>query len=171
MPVVSTCPWYFFLKRHQNGLNYQFKHKNWGSNFNVKHKKLCIFLYNFMETTGVCQGKGTMHSNVMNTVFCSGDAWDCHSMPINWALKNPEFFIQNELNFVLCYMYVIWDLLVTFRWHWVYNLTSCLVSKKWLFWYYTWTCNFSAIKDRGFSQKKSQKWKCIKWNFKRYWFL
>ena len=41
--------------------------------------KLCIFLYNAMETTGVRQGMGIMHSDVMDTVFHSGNAWD--SMP------------------------------------------------------------------------------------------
>ena len=29
-----------------------------------------------METTGVCQGMGIMHSDVMDTIFHSGDAWD-----------------------------------------------------------------------------------------------
>ena len=29
-----------------------------------------------METTGVRQGMGIMHSDVMYTVFQSGDAWD-----------------------------------------------------------------------------------------------
>ena len=41
--------------------------------------KLCISLYNAMETTGVSQGMGIMHSDVMDTVFHSGDVWD--SMP------------------------------------------------------------------------------------------
>ena len=41
--------------------------------------KLCIFLYNAMETTGVCHGVITMHWGVMDTVSHSGDAWD--SMP------------------------------------------------------------------------------------------
>ena len=40
---------------------------------------LCIFLYNAMETSVVRQGMGIMHSDVMDTVFYSGDAWD--SMP------------------------------------------------------------------------------------------
>ena len=30
-----------------------------------------------METTGVYQGIIKMHSGVMDTVFQSGDAWDC----------------------------------------------------------------------------------------------
>ena len=33
-----------------------------------------------METTGVRQGMGIMHSDVMDTVFLSGDAWD--SIPL-----------------------------------------------------------------------------------------
>ena len=37
--------------------------------------KLCIFLYNAMETTGVRQGMIIMYSGVMDTVFHSGDAW------------------------------------------------------------------------------------------------
>ena len=41
--------------------------------------KICIFLYNAKETTGVCQGMGIMHSDVMYTGFHSGNAWD--SMP------------------------------------------------------------------------------------------
>ena len=41
--------------------------------------KLCIFICNKMETTGVRQRMGIMHSDGMNTVFYSGDAWD--SMP------------------------------------------------------------------------------------------
>ena len=40
------------------------KHKKWGSNFNVA-PKLCIFLYNAMETTGDRQGMGIMHSDVL----------------------------------------------------------------------------------------------------------
>ena len=51
------------------------------SNFKVRAPKLCIFLYNAMETTGVNQGMGILHSDVMDTVFHSGDAWD--SMPLN----------------------------------------------------------------------------------------
>ena len=43
--------------------------------------KLCIFLYNAMETTGVHQGMIIMHSGVMDTVFQSGDAWTlCHKI-------------------------------------------------------------------------------------------
>ena len=41
--------------------------------------KLCIFLYNAMETTGVCQEKGIMHLDVVDIIFHSGDTWD--SMP------------------------------------------------------------------------------------------
>ena len=52
--------------------------QKWGSIFKVT-PKLCIFLYNAMETTGVRQGMETMHLDVMGTVFHSGDAWD--SMP------------------------------------------------------------------------------------------
>ena len=37
------------------------------------------------------QGMGIMHSDVMDTVFNSGDAWD--SMPLNCVLKYPNFFI------------------------------------------------------------------------------
>ena len=48
------------------------------SNFKVA-PKLCIFLYNAMETIGVSQGMSIMHSGVMDTVFHSCDALD--SMP------------------------------------------------------------------------------------------
>ena len=48
------------------------------TNFKVA-PKLCIFLYNAMETTGVCQGMGIMLLDVTDTVFRSFDAWD--SMP------------------------------------------------------------------------------------------
>ena len=41
--------------------------------------KICIFLYSAMETTVVRLGIGIMHSDVIDTVFHSGDAWD--SMP------------------------------------------------------------------------------------------
>ena len=41
-----------FIENAKNGLNYRIKHKKWGSNFKVA-QKLCIFLYNAMETTGV----------------------------------------------------------------------------------------------------------------------
>ena len=50
------------------------------SNFKVA-PKLCIFLYNAMETIGVCQGMIIMHSSVIDTVFHSCDALD--SMPQN----------------------------------------------------------------------------------------
>ena len=36
--------------------------------------KLCIFLYNVIETTEVHQGMSIMHSVVMDTFFHSGDA-------------------------------------------------------------------------------------------------
>ena len=38
--------------------------------------KLCVFLYNAMETTEVRQGMIIMHWGVMDTVSHSGDAWD-----------------------------------------------------------------------------------------------
>ena len=38
-------------------------------------------MYNAMETTGVRQIIGIMHSDVIDTVFHSDDAWD--SMPLN----------------------------------------------------------------------------------------
>ena len=72
--------------------------KNEDQTFKVS-PKLYIFLYNAMETTGVHQGMIIMHSGVMDTVFHSGDAWDC--MPQNWVLKYPPF-VQNGLNIVLC---------------------------------------------------------------------
>ena len=45
------------------------------SNFKVE-PKLCIFLYNAMETIGVRKGMNTIHSGVMDTVFHSSDALD-----------------------------------------------------------------------------------------------
>ena len=54
------------------------KREIWGSNFKVA-QQFSIFLYNSMETTGVRQEMGIMHSGVMYTDFHSGDAWD--SMP------------------------------------------------------------------------------------------
>ena len=75
---ARTCPRHFHWKRHQIGLGYPIKREKWGSNFKVA-AKLCIFLYNAMETIGVHQGMILMHSGVMDTVFHSGDAWD--SMP------------------------------------------------------------------------------------------
>ena len=36
--------------------------------------KLCIFLYNTMESTVIRQGMGIMHSYVMDTFLHSGDA-------------------------------------------------------------------------------------------------
>ena len=52
-----------------------------------------------METTGVRQGMIIMHWGVMDTVFYSGDEIKCHK---NLVLKYPQFFVQNELNIVLC---------------------------------------------------------------------
>ena len=45
------------------------------SNFKVA-RKLCIFLFNAMETVGIRQGMGKLHSDVIDTVFHKGDAWD-----------------------------------------------------------------------------------------------
>ena len=53
-----------------------------------------------METTGVHHGMGVMYSDVMDTVFNSGNAWE--SMSLILVLKYPQFFVQNELNIVLC---------------------------------------------------------------------
>ena len=53
-----------------------------------------------MENIGVRQGMNIMHSGVMDTVFHSCDELD--SMPQNWVLKYPQFFVQNELNIVIC---------------------------------------------------------------------
>ena len=36
--------------------------------------KVCIFLYNTLETTGVCHRLGIIPSDVLGTVFHSGDA-------------------------------------------------------------------------------------------------
>ena len=58
----------------------QLNEKKWRSNFKVA-QKLCIFLYNAMETTGVRQGMNIMHSGVMDTIFYSCDAFD--SVPQN----------------------------------------------------------------------------------------
>ena len=77
---ARTCPRHFHLKRHQNGLGYPIKRKKWRSNFKVA-TKLCIFLYNAMETIGVHQGTSIMHSGVMSTVFPRCDVLD--SMPLN----------------------------------------------------------------------------------------
>ena len=41
-----------------------------------------------METTGVRQGMGIMHSDVMDTVFLSGDAWD--SIPLIFLKLGAE---------------------------------------------------------------------------------
>ena len=60
-------PYTFSLITPQNGSDYTIKHEKWGSNLKVA-PKLCIFLYNAMESTGVRQGMG-MHSDVMDTVF------------------------------------------------------------------------------------------------------
>ena len=43
------------------------------SAFQVAPKQL-IFLYNTMETAGIRQGMGIMHSDVLDTLFHSGDA-------------------------------------------------------------------------------------------------
>ena len=59
-----------------------------------------------METTEVHHGMIIMYSGVMDTVFHSGDEWD--SMPQNWVLKYPPFFVQNRLMISVC------DLLVQF---------------------------------------------------------
>ena len=59
-------------------MGYPIKREKWGSNFKVA-PKLCIFLYNAMETTGVRQGMIIKHSGVMDIVFQSGDTW--HHMP------------------------------------------------------------------------------------------
>ena len=53
-----------------------------------------------MKTIGVRQGMSIMHSGVMDTVFHRRDALD--SMPQYRVLKYPPFFVQNELNIVLC---------------------------------------------------------------------
>ena len=68
----------FIQKRHQNCLGYPIKREKRGSNLKIA-PKLCIFLYNAIETTGVHQGMIIMHSGLMDSVFHSGDAWD--SMP------------------------------------------------------------------------------------------
>ena len=47
--------------------------KKWRSNIKVA-PKLCIFLYNAMETIGIRQGMNIMLSGVMGTVFNSCDA-------------------------------------------------------------------------------------------------
>ena len=60
---ARTWPRPFHWKRHQNGLGYPIKLKKWRSNFKVA-PKLCIFLYNAMETIGVRQWMGLMHSDV-----------------------------------------------------------------------------------------------------------
>ena len=55
-----------------------------------------------METTGIRQGMGIMHSDVMNTFFQSGDAWD--SMPkIECANIGSSLFRMNlVLSYVKC---------------------------------------------------------------------
>ena len=52
-----------------------------GDQFFEVAPKLCIFLYNAMETIGVRQGMSIMHLGVMDTVFHSCNALD--SMPQN----------------------------------------------------------------------------------------
>ena len=49
---ARTCPRHFHWKRHQNGLGFPIKREKWGSNFKVA-PKLCVFLYNAMESTWV----------------------------------------------------------------------------------------------------------------------
>ena len=49
------------------------KKKIYSKAFQVAPKQ-CIFLYNTMKTTGIRQGMGIMHSDVMDTFFHSGDA-------------------------------------------------------------------------------------------------
>ena len=68
----------FFIENATKMVYYPIERKKWGSNFKVA-QKLCIFLYNAMETTGVRQEMIIMHSGVTDTVFHSGDVWD--SMP------------------------------------------------------------------------------------------
>ena len=75
---ARTCPRHFHCKRHQNGFGYPIKRKKWRSNFEVA-PKLCIFLYNAMETIGVRQGMSIMHSGAIDTFLHSCDALD--SMP------------------------------------------------------------------------------------------
>ena len=36
-----------------------------------------------MKTIGVRQGMGIMHSDVMDTVFHSGDAWDSNALKLS----------------------------------------------------------------------------------------
>ena len=36
-----------------------------------------------METTGVRQGMGIMHSDVMETIFLSDDAWDSYTIKLS----------------------------------------------------------------------------------------
>ena len=55
-------------------MNYPIKHQNF-----MVAPTLCIFLYYTMETSGVRQGTGRMHTDVMDTAFHSGDVWN--SMP------------------------------------------------------------------------------------------
>ena len=50
------------------------KQKKWGPTVKVA-PKLCIFLYNTMQITGIRQVMGVMHSDVMDIFFYSGDAW------------------------------------------------------------------------------------------------
>ena len=75
------------------------KRMKWRSNFKVA-PKLCIFLCKAMEPIGVRQGMSIMFSGVMDTVFHSCDVLG--SIPQNWVLNYPQFFVQNELNIGLC---------------------------------------------------------------------
>ena len=56
--------------------------------------RIKLFLCNAMKTTGVRQDMGVMHTDVMNTVFHSGDSSNgCHYGPIFFKPeKNLEFF-------------------------------------------------------------------------------
>ena len=73
--IKFSCPRRFHWKRHQNGLNHPIEYQKWGSNFKVA-PKICTFLYDATENSGVRQEMGIMHSDVMDTVIHRGDAWD-----------------------------------------------------------------------------------------------
>ena len=67
-----------------------------------------MFLYNGMESTGVRQGMGIMHSDVIDTVFHSGDAsWGLYAI----KLSSSAF----RMNYKYYPMLRVWDLLVTFH--------------------------------------------------------
>ena len=40
------------------------------------YQNFAFFLYNTILTTGIRQGMGILHSDVMDSLFHSGDAWD-----------------------------------------------------------------------------------------------